>query len=191
MKFRLETNRMIIREFTFADADLLSELDNDPEVMRFVNGGIPVPRTETVNDILPSFIGYYQDGRGYGFWAAIERYSDRFRGWFHLRPEHGSDALVPELGYRLHRFAWNRGLATEGSIALIDYGFRQLGCEGITAQAMIVNVASIRVMQKAGMREIRRFHADWPVRIPGDELGDVEYAIDRSEWESRTSAASK
>ena len=48
---------------------------------------------------------------------------------------------------------------------------------------MVVNVASRRVMEKAGLRFVRTFHADWPVRIPGDEQGDVEYAIDRGEWE--------
>jgi len=48
---------------------------------------------------------------------------------------------------------------------------------------MAVNTASRRVMEKAGMRFVRTFHADWPVRIPGDEEGDVEYAIDRAQWE--------
>ena len=190
MKVHLETDRMLLREFTLADADLLFELDNDPEVMRYINGGLPVPRIEIEDDVLPAFIGYHQRGDGYGFWAAIEKNSNRFLGWFHLRPQHGSNPLEPELGYRLHRFAWNRGLATEGSIALIDYGFKNLGVEHITAETMVVNVASIRVMQKAGMRQIRLFRAEWPVRIPGDELGDVRYAIDRSERKSVASAAS-
>ncbi len=48
---------------------------------------------------------------------------------------------------------------------------------------MVVNVASRRVMEKAGLRYVRTFHADWPVRIPGDEQGDLEYGIDRGEWE--------
>ncbi len=50
------------------------------------------------------------------------------------------------------------------------------------AETMVAHLASRRVMEKAGMREVRRFHADWPDRIPGDELGDVEYAITRQEW---------
>ena len=37
-------------------------------------------------------------------------------------------------------------------------------------------------MEKAGLRFIRDFHAEWPYRIPGDEHGDVEYAITREEW---------
>jgi hypothetical protein len=38
------------------------------------------------------------------------------------------------------------------------------------------------VMEKSGMRLIRTFHSEWPVRIPGDEEGDVEYAITYDEW---------
>ncbi|MEO7125325.1 MAG: GNAT family protein, partial [Nakamurella sp.] len=48
---------------------------------------------------------------------------------------------------------------------------------------MAVNTASRRVMEKAGLRFVRTFDADWPVRIPGDEHGDVEYALTRQEWE--------
>ena len=47
---------------------------------------------------------------------------------------------------------------------------------------MVVNTASRRVMEKAGLRYVRTFHADWPVEIPGDEEGDVEYAVDRAQW---------
>ena len=52
------------------------------------------------------------------------------------------------------------------------------------AETMVVHSGSWRVMEKAGMRRVRTFHADWPVRIPGDEHGDVEYAITRAEWEA-------
>jgi len=50
---------------------------------------------------------------------------------------------------------------------------------------MVVHVASRRVMEKSGMRLVRSFVADWPVRIPGDEHGDVEYAITRDEWRAQ------
>ena len=54
----------------------------------------------------------------------------------------------------------------------------------VTSETMAVNTASRRVMEKAGLRFVRAFHADWPVRIPGDEEGDVEYAITGSQWEA-------
>jgi RimJ/RimL family protein N-acetyltransferase len=180
----LETERLILRRFTADDEDLLFELDNDPDVMLYINGGAPVPREEIVDETLPAFLGYYDRFDGYGFWAVIEKDSGRFLGWFHFRPGEGAGPLEPELGYRLHRFAWNKGYGSEGARALIDRGFTEFGVERVYAGTMVVNTGSRRVMEKAGMREIRIFHADWPVRIPGDEHGDVEYAITRAEWEA-------
>jgi len=48
---------------------------------------------------------------------------------------------------------------------------------------MTVNLASRRVMEKAGLKYVRTFDADWPYKIEGDEEGDVEYALTRAEWE--------
>lgn len=184
----LTTERMVLRRFTAADVELLYELDNDPEVMRYINAGMPVPREEIVDEILPSFLAYDERADGYGFWAAEERASGRFLGWFHFRPGEGAGPREPELGYRLHRFAWNQGYATEGSQALIDYGFSELGVELVSAESMAVHVGSRRVMEKCGMVLVRTFHAEWPVRIPGDEHGDVEYRIDRAQWAMRRAA---
>ena len=159
-------------------------LDNDPDVMLYINAGTPVPREEIVEETLPAFLSYYDRFDCYGFWAAIEKESGRFLGWFHFRPGEGAGPLEPELGYRLHRFAWNQGYATEASQALIDKGFAEFGVERVYAETMAVHTGSWRVMEKVGMRHMRSFHADWPVRIAGDEHGDVEYAITRAEWES-------
>lgn len=180
---------MVLRRFTGDDVDLLYELDNDPEVMRYINGGAPVPRDEIVDETLPAFLAAHERVDGYGFWAAVERTSGRFLGWFHLRPGPDDGPLEPELGYRLHRFAWGRGYATEGSLALIDHGFGSLGVERVHATTMAVNTRSRRVMEKCGLRYVRTFHAEWPVRIAGDEHGDVEYAITRAQWEADRSGA--
>ena len=53
----------------------------------------------------------------------------------------------------------------------------------VYATTMVVNVASRRVMEKAGLRFVRTFRQPWPYRIEGDEQGDVEYALSRAEWE--------
>jgi len=50
---------------------------------------------------------------------------------------------------------------------------------------MVVNVASRRVMQKAGLKFVRTFHQPWPDEIEGEEEGDVEYVLLRSEWEQQ------
>lgn len=64
----------------------------------------------------------------------------------------------------------------------MEKAFRELGVNRIYAETMTVNYASRRVMEKAGLRLVRTFYAEWPDRIPGDEHGDVEYAITQDEW---------
>jgi RimJ/RimL family protein N-acetyltransferase len=179
----LETDRLVLRRFTHDDVDDLVELDGDPAVMRFITGGRPTPREEIEHEVLPAFLRYYERFAGYGFWAAVEKSGGRFVGWFHFRPAPGAPHDEVELGYRLHRSAWGKGYATEGSRALIDKGFAELGVRRVVASTMVVNVASRRVMEKAGLRFVRIFHEPWPDRIEGEEEGDVEYALLRSEWE--------
>lgn len=178
----LETQRLTLRRFTPDDVDLLADLDSDPDVMFWITGGRTTTREEIERDVLPAFVSYYERYDGYGFWAAIERATGEFLGWFHFRPAPGHPVDEPELGYRLRRSAWGKGFATEGSIALIDKGFRDHGVRRVLAETMAVHDASRRVMEKAGMRLVRTFHQGWPDKIPGDEHGDVEYAITREEW---------
>ncbi|WP_206537676.1 GNAT family N-acetyltransferase [Ilumatobacter nonamiensis] len=177
----LVTERMVLRRFTTNDLDALVELDNDPEVMHYINNGAPVD-ADDVADTLDHWIAAYHRTPGFGFWAADDRRTGDFIGWFHFRPAHYNIPPEPELGYRLRRNYWGRGLATEGARALIDNGFEQHPIERVVAETMVVHTASRRVMEKAGLRPTRTFRADWPVRIPGDEHGDVEYALTRNDW---------
>lgn len=185
MQVFLETERLALRRFTVDDVENLVELDSDPEVMHFITGGRPMAREEIENEWLPAFLDYYERSAGYGFWAAVERATDRFVGWFHFRPAQGAPPDEVELGYRLRRSAWGKGYATEGSRALIQKGFSELGVQRVVASTMVVNVASRRVLEKAGLMFVRTFHQPWPDYIEGEEEGDVEYALDRSEWTSR------
>jgi RimJ/RimL family protein N-acetyltransferase len=130
---------LVLRRFTEADVDLLVELDSDPDVMRFITGGRTTPTEEVENEVLPAFLGYYERFEGYGFWAAIERESGAFIGWFHFRPARGAASNEPELGYRLRSSAWGKGYATEGSRALIHKGFTELGVTRVVAETMAVN----------------------------------------------------
>ena len=179
----LETQRLVLRRFTEADADNLVSLDADPDVMRFVTGGVPTSRDQVENEFLPAFLGYYQRYEGFGFWAAAEKATGEFVGWFHFRP--GPDAVPGEvdLGYRLRKAAWGKGYATEGSRALIAKGFTEFGVQRVVAQAMAVNTASRRVMEKAGLKLVRAFHQRWPYPMEGDQFGDVEYALDKADWQ--------
>ncbi len=167
--YHLNTVRLGLRRFTADDADRLVDLDSDPEVMRFL--GPPPPRSFYLDNPLP------------GRFVAFESATRAFVGWFALKPT----GTGLELGYRLKREHWGRGYATEGSCALIDHAFTDLGAERIYAETMAVNVRSRRVMEKAGLRFVRVFHLTWDEPIVGDELGEVEYELLRKEWSHRRS----
>lgn len=179
----LTTERLLLRRFTEADEDNLVELDSDPDVMHYINGGRPTPRAEIRDDYLPAFLSYYTRFAGFGFWAVASTSDpDRFLGWFHYRPGPDDPPDEVELGYRLRRSAWGQGYATEGSRALIARGFTDFGVRRVYAETMAVNLASRRVMEKSGLHLIRTFHQDWPDHIEGEEQGDVEYALTHDEW---------
>jgi RimJ/RimL family protein N-acetyltransferase len=183
MQIFLETERLVLRRFTEADVDNLFDLDSDPEVMRFLTGGKPTPREVIRNETLPRILHYYERFAGFGFWAAIEKSTGEFLGWFEFRPPEGGGPDEVELGFRLRRSAWGKGYATEGSRALIRKGFTELGVRRVVAQTMAVNTASRRVMEKAGLTLVRTFHQEWPEPIEGAEQGEVEYALTKAAWE--------
>jgi RimJ/RimL family protein N-acetyltransferase len=191
MQILLETSRIRLRCFMAGDGEHLYALDNDPEVMRYINGGAHTPRELFADQILPSFM-QYTPGSIFGVWAAEEKESGAFIGWLSLRPsaDNPGEAI---LGYRLCRAAWGRGLATEGARALVNKGFAEMGLQRIVATTYAENLPSRRVMEKLGMKLVRRFrltvedlaqvdtfHVDTLDLWDGD---DVEYALRRSQWQ--------
>jgi RimJ/RimL family protein N-acetyltransferase len=166
----LRTERLVLRRFIEADVDHLFSLHNDPDVMRFLNGGKPVSRGEIERE-------YREHFAGDGYLAATSKAAGDFLGWFVFRPkeDHGPDGF--ELGYRLRSSAWGQGYATEGSRALIHKGFAEMGVLRVFAETMAVNLASRRVMEKAGLTYVRTIHEDWADPIAGAEYGEVEYAL--------------
>jgi RimJ/RimL family protein N-acetyltransferase len=179
----LESARLRLRRFTAADLDLLVELDSDPEVMRWISYGVPTPRERYEHEILPRWFAQYQATPLLGYWAAESRDDGAFVGWFHLRPDRIDDG-EQELGYRLRRAAWGLGLATEGSVALLDHGFRRVGTDRISARTLAGNHASQRVMQKCGLVYQRDFVYPEDV-IAGRserERTAVKYSLGREDW---------
>jgi RimJ/RimL family protein N-acetyltransferase len=183
----LETSRLILRQFTEGDLDNLFNLNSDPAVMRYITGGRPMPREEIRDQILPFHLAVYDRLDRLGTWAAESAATGEFLGWFHFRPGQDADISNIELGYRLHRSAWNKGYATEGSRALISTGFTELGVERVFAHTMALNAASRHVLEKCGLTLVGTIPYDGPFEIEGAELGQVEYALTRGEWETRTS----
>ena len=181
MKASFETARLSLSLVREADRENLVALERDPEVMRFLNGGRAVPdegAEEGAGFLTPR-------GGEDDVWAAVETRSGAFVGWFSLR--HVDDA-IGELGFRLRRDAWGRGLASEGASALVAMGFARKAFARIVATTMAVNRPSRRVMEKAGLTHVRTVYPSWRNPLPRSELGEVEYEITRQEWEAMTSA---
>ena len=74
------------------------------------------------------------------------------------------------------------------SRALIRKGFTEFGVQRVVAEAMAVNQASRRVMEKAGLTLVRTFHQPSPRLVDGGQLEVVEYALDKSDWDLQGSA---
>ncbi len=200
MEVFLETERMLLRHFTEADVDHLVDLDSDPEVMRFLTGGIPTSREAIQDDILPAFLRSYELYPGFGVFAAIEKERGEFLGWFSFRPKVAMSRDEVALGYRLRRSLWGQGYATEGARALIRLGFTEWGVQRVVATTYQDNLASRRVMEKAGLSLVRTYRMtmeelqanDSTAHDPSEVLwdgDDVEYALRKADWEQQEGAS--
>ncbi|CAN5488671.1 GNAT family N-acetyltransferase [soil metagenome] len=175
----LNTDRLSLRRFCDDDVPLLLELDTDPGVMRFVNGGRPLVEAFLRENALPQIIAYNSGLGGFGYWAAHEQSNGAFIGWCYLLPP-GVNLKGAELGYRLKRACWGKGFATEVSKALIARGFQKPSVLEIEATAMRANTASIRVMEKIRMHLVEEYEE---FSFPGQDKSAVRYRLTREEWE--------
>lgn len=174
----IRTERLILRPCTPLDRSNFIALETDAEVMRYLNGG-PVDHSQFDPTDAPFLM---PRGTEPFVWSAMCSHDRQFVGWFSLAPK---SKTIAELGYRLCRGAWGRGLATEGAIALVDWAFANASYEMIVAETMAVNHGSRRVMKKIGMRHKKTEFLSFPDPIPGTEHGEVSYELTRLEWGHR------
>jgi len=92
---------------------------------------------------------------GFGFCAVILKANGTFIGRGGLKPGSSPDGITGELSWLLSTAYWGRGLATELGQASIEYGLTNLHLARIFATAYRANHASVRVMQKLGMCQVR------------------------------------
>ncbi len=171
--FRLETLRLTLQRVTPADRADLVALEADPEVMRYLNGGLPVPEAG-----LPDGDFLTPRGDEPEVLAARERSTGRFIGWFGLFDDGNVDGLrTAELGYRLRRDVWGKGFATEAAKALIGVALDQMGYARVRAETMAINLASRRVLEKAGFHHVETIFPTFANPLPGAEKGEVIYEV--------------
>jgi RimJ/RimL family protein N-acetyltransferase len=181
----LRTERLTLVPLADEHLEWEVELDSDPEVMRYLSG-----RASTREEVEAGHarrMAAAQKVDGLGFWVGLV--DDGFVGWWILQPAHGADQPddpgVADLGYRLLRRHWGKGLASEGAWELVRYGFEDVGLERIIAQTIAINASSRAVMERVGLSYVRAFPSSMTAPVVGVEEGEVEYEMTREQWERR------
>lgn len=146
----LETNRLLLRNFTLDDLDSLARIFAKPNVMKYLGlEGKPMTREET-EVALVSIIKHWER-HNFGRWAVVYKESGNLIGYSGLRSYEGTGELV----YLIDETYWSKGLATELAAACLAFGFKERDFENIVAFARPGNTASRKVMEKVGMKFVR------------------------------------
>jgi ribosomal-protein-alanine N-acetyltransferase len=144
----LKTERLLLRRWRDADRAPFAEMNADPIVMEHFFS----TRTRAESDDLVDRIEATFDRDGYGLWA-VEVEDGRFAGFVGLWPTPPELPFSPavEVGWRLARHAWGRGLATEGARAALADGWDRVGLDEVVSMTTTTNLRSQAVMAKLGM----------------------------------------
>jgi len=167
----LSTSRLRLRPFGDGDLDRLHELYGDARVMAIRKIG--TQDRDGTEAQLQQILDHWRR-HGAGLWALFSRDDDRFLGECGLRLRNDGTG---ELAYGLIPDAWGRGLATEASVAVLDYAFERLRLPRVAAVARADNAASHKVMRKLGMQHVA-------TRPRASDGGVVEFAIEAADWRS-------
>jgi RimJ/RimL family protein N-acetyltransferase len=146
--------RLSFHYVTEADREFLWELDQDEEVMRYINGGTLSTKDDIDNIFIPRILAYSNPALGWGLWRVETLDSKESIGWILVRP-FGFFTATPEidnveLGWRFKRAYWGKGYATEAAKAIKDALYLN-GIDQFSAIANPDNTASINIMKKLGM----------------------------------------
>ena len=154
MSIILETNRLLMREFREEDAIGMYELNKDPDVIRYT-GDDPFASVEMARNFILDYDAYAM--HGCGRLTVLLKDTMDYAGWCGLKYDPASSET--DLGFRLLKKFWNRGLATEASLRSVEFGFNELKLDRIIGRAMQENQASIHVLKKTGMIFEKEFEA--------------------------------
>ena len=140
----LETARLRLRRLRPSDAPLLSALDSDEHVMRYIGsrGGTPEQIASRVRERIA------MDQAALGWWLVEDRADATFHGIAGLLEMHEGPDI--ELAYRFAQSAWGRGIATEAACVLAEHAFTTAGLTRVVAVTFPENAASQRVLEKVG-----------------------------------------
>ena len=169
-----ETERLWLRPFTMDDVEPSYEMNLDSEVSRYTGDG-GIQSLETIRErIQEDVLGDYARF-GYGRFAVVHKKDQRFIGFSGLKYLERYKSV--DIGYRLMRDYWGKGLATEASKPFIDMGFEQLNLNRIIGLVLPENKASVKVLKKLGLQYSHLIEEE-------GEFADL-YEIDRLRFEKQ------
>lgn len=146
----LTTGRLTLEAVSADDLEDLHRISNEPGVRRYLWDDTSIPEAE-IRGLIAGSVRLFSE-IGVGLFGVRLRDDDRLLGFCGFVLLEGMDE--PELAYELTRGAWGRGLATEASRACLRYAFEEVRFERVIAGADPPNVASLRVIEKLGMKPI-------------------------------------
>ena len=164
------TRRLLLRAPQASDVEPLFEIQGDPVAMRYTTVAPDAAATARYLEAYTARLP--QDG--FAPWVVVLREERRVVGWGGLNRDPNAPQWGPEIAYFIHPAYWGRGIATELVAAALELAFRRVGLEEVSAFTMPENVASARVLRKAGFG-FRRYV---------EELRRDRYAIGRESWEA-------
>jgi len=140
------SEQLTFKEFHLDDAKELYLLNSDPEVIKYT-GDPPFDSVEHAQKFVINYDHYKK--HGFGRWSTFLKSNNEFIGWCGIKlNEHGDH----DLGFRFFKKHWGKGFATEAAKACLDHGFQKSGLKTIIGRAANENLASIRVLEKLGMK---------------------------------------
>ena len=181
MRYSLLTNRLKLTVFSQSHLSELVRLNVDPEVMRY----FPATLNPEESAALLQRIIEHQRINGYSLFALHLKESDTFVGWCGLMKVPFSAHFTPavEIGWRLNKIFWGKGLAPEAARSVLRFGFLGLGLSEIVSFTAELNQPSLRVMQKIGMQcnpEDTFDHPKLPVNHPLQR--HILYRSQKTDW---------
>jgi ribosomal-protein-alanine N-acetyltransferase len=142
----VKTRQLLLRAPDPADVDALFEIQSDPEAMRYT---YVAPDRDATARYLEAYAARFSED-GFAPWTAVLHREGRVVGWGGLNRDPEAPEWGTEVAYFIHPSYWGRGLATELVQASLQLAFRRLGLKEVLAFTKRENLASQRVLEKAG-----------------------------------------
>jgi RimJ/RimL family protein N-acetyltransferase len=184
----IETERLVLREWTKEDRPLFARINADPLIMEYMPRVLP----PADSDKLVARFEKHIKKHGYGMYAVQRKQDGAFVGTVGLNNVEFDAPFVPavEIAWRLDYEYWGQGYATEAARAVIDYAFTILKLKEVVAFSVHDNDRAIQIMEKLGMVRDEKADFDYPAFKKGHPLGRfVLYRITKKRHESLKSSS--